>query len=169
MEIRNSQDKMKCVQCWEENTFSFTVGKKCTCTREVHVHYVLLLVYTPSPSVRRLHGKPLTLYGSMFLCPPPKKKNFTATLLSVQVLERRNFFWKKCFQLLCADKIFITLCWNILKWIECFLTFGDFAVPKFFLHDKIIDKTQTQKKIKQQTNKQNSALCFGDTYLTNHL
>ena len=101
--------------------------------------------------------------------PPQKKKNFTATLLSVQVLERRNFFWKKCFQLLCADKIFITLCWNILKWIECFLTFGDFAVPKFFLHDKIIDKTQTQKKIKQQTNKQNSALCFGDTYLTNHL
>ena len=105
------------------------------------------------------------------LMPPPqkKKKKFTATLLSVQVLERRNFFWKKCFQLLCADKIFITLCWNILKWIECFLTFGDFAVPKFFLHDKIIDKTQTQKKIKQQTNKQNSALCFGDTYLTNHL
>ena len=37
--------------------------------------------------------------------------------------------------------------------LECFLTFGDFAVPKFFLHDKIIDKTQTQKK-QQQTNKQ---------------
>ena len=42
--------------------------------------------------------------------------------------------------------------------LECFLTFGDFAVPKFFLHDKIIDKTQTQKKTK---NKQHSAHCFG--------
>ena len=39
--------------------------------------------------------------------------------------------------------------------LECFLTFGDFAVPKFFLHDKIIDKTQTQKKTKnKQTNRQ---------------
>ena len=155
MEIRNSQDKMKCVQCWEENTFSFTVGKKCTCTREVHVHYVLLLVYTPSPSVRKLHGKP-----------PPKKKKKFHSYVTVQVLERRNFFWKKCFQLLCADKIVITVCWNILKWmdLECFLTFGDFAVPKFFLHDKIIDKTQTQKKQQQtnkQTNKQHSAHCFG--------
>ena len=47
--------------------------------------------------------------------------------------------------------------------LECFLTFGDFAVPKFFLHDKIIDKTQTQKKKKKkkQTNKQHSAHCFG--------
>ena len=86
--------------------------------------------------------------------------------VTVQVLERRNFFWKKCFQLLCADKIFITLCWNILKWIECFLTFGDFAVPKFFLHDKIIDKTQTQKK-NQTTNKQTKFRTLFWRYLSN--
>ena len=86
--------------------------------------------------------------------PPPQKKKKFHSYVTVQVLERRNFFWEKCFQLLCADKIFITVCWNILKWmdLECVLTFGDFTVPKFFLHDKIIDKTQTQKK--QTTNKQ---------------
>ena len=56
--------------------------------------------------------------------------------------------------------------------LECFLTFGDFAVPKFFLHDKIIDKTQTQKKKKtnKQTNKQTTfRTLFWSTYLTNRL
>ena len=55
--------------------------------------------------------------------------------------------------------------------LECFLTFGDFAVPKFFLHDKIIDKTQTQKNKKnKQTNKQTTfRTLFWSTYLTNHL
>ena len=104
--------------------------------------------------------------------PPQKKKKKFHSYVTVQVLERRNFFWKKCFQLLCADKIVITVCWNILKWmdLECFLTFGDFAVPKFFLHDKIIDKTQTQKNNNKQTNKQTTfRTLFWSTYLTNHL
>ena len=106
-----------------------------------------------------LHSLSFCTQTSWKAPPPPKKKKFHS-YVTVQVLERRNFFRKKCFQLLCADKIVITVCWNILKWmdLECFLTFGDFAVPKFFLHDKIIDKTQTQKK---QKNKQHSAHCFG--------
>ena len=125
-----------------------------------------------------LHSPPFLyadLMESLWLCTvpcsyAPKKKSHS--YVTVQVLERRNFFWEKCFQLLCADKIFITVCWNILKWmdLECVLTFGDFTVPKFFLHDKIIDKTQTQKNNNKQTNKQTTfRTLFWSTYLTNHL
>ena len=55
-------------------------------------------LFTPSPPVRTLYGKHLTLYGSKSYAFLEK----ISQLRTVQVLEK---CLKKCFQLLCADKI----------------------------------------------------------------
>ena len=113
-------------------------------------------LFTPSPPVRTLYGKHLTLYGSKSYAFLEK----ISQLRTVQVLEKSL---KKCFQLLCADKILKMVCGSFIKVNESrdVLTFGDFAVPKFFLHNKIINKIRTTK------NQEDSARRFGDRYLTN--
>ena len=60
--------------------------------------------------------------------------------------------------LICADKIFRTVCGNFLlknKWISSNFNFGDFTVLKLVLHNKGIDKTRTKK------DQENSAYSFG--------
>ena len=82
----------------------------------------------------------------------------------LQVLEKR-FFWRKmlpaylCIQNLqnYVRKIFIK------NWFWDIFTLGDFTVPKFALHDKVTYKTRAIK------NPKNSAHCFEDNGLTNHL
>ena len=74
-------------------------------------------------------------------------------------------FLKKCFQLICADKLLKTECRNFFKINESWelLILGEFKFPKFALHNVIINKIQTTK------NLENSSHSFGDKYLTKHL
>ena len=73
----------------------------------------------------------------------------------LQVLEKK-FFWKKnFFQLICADMVFKTVCGNFVSAILRF--------QKIVFHCKTINKTRSTK------NQENFAHRFGDSYLTNHL
>ena len=44
------------------------------------------------------------------------------------------------------------------KWFSRYLNFGDFKIPKIVLHN-----------FWESRNQENSAHCFGDNYLTDHL
>ena len=65
-----------------------------------------------------------------------------AFVKKLQALEKSPFSEQKVSLLIWAEKIFKTVCGNLLS-------FGDFTVPKFALHNKIVNKTQT---IKNQEN-----------------
>ena len=83
----------------------------------------------------------------------------------LQVHEIIFFSKKKFFQLLYLQKWSSKQCADFFKnkCVSRYLSFNDFKVPNFVLHNKIINKTRSAK------NQENFAHRFGDNYLTNHL
>ena len=70
----------------------------------------------------------------------------------MKVLEKKFFFEKKFFQLICADMIFKTVYEFFLhKWVARYSSFGDLRFRKVVLHNEI-NKTRSTK------NQENSAI-----------
>ena len=89
----------------------------------------------------------------------------TPKLVALQSWKKLQVLEKTSFQLICTYETYKTECRNFLKIIrsrDMSLSLI-FCFQKTFLHHKIITKTRSTK------NQGNSAHCFGDNYLTNHL
>ena len=85
---------------------------------------------------------------------------FSINCNKLQILEKSSF-WKKFFMLICARKIFKTVCWNLFKINGSLdiLGFSDFMALKFVIHNRINNKNLTKK------DQESSTHCSWDNYL----
>ena len=77
---------------------------------------------------------------------------------------KKMCFQKKSFQLICADKIFKTMCGNFLKINGSW----DISLPVILRFRKIVHLHKIINKTRLTKKQEHSAHCFGDDYLTDH-
>ena len=77
---------------------------------------------------------------------------------------KKMCFQKKSFQLICADKIFKTMCGNFLKINGSW----DISLPVILRFRKIVHLHKIINKTRLTKKQENSAHCFWDDYLTDH-
>ena len=96
--------------------------------------------------------------GINFFCVQKKTPKFVVLHLEkkVQFLEKK-FLGKNSAQFISAEKIFKMVCriFFLKKKSRSrdISTFGDFTVPKFAFHNKIINKTRTSKNQENSTHR----------------